>query len=1239
MITAVKIKKFRILLFLVLLLTCGLLAGCKNDGRESETMKPEKEPKYKDVLADTLVTDEAGNSLSVTFLREDLVSFYYSPKDEVVEATYHQMIEKGSEDYAPVHGLEEDDPAGGKIIRTEGLTVSIGKDLGITVADPDGKVIFRSAAQAFKAEGEGKTASFVRDLNGEEHFFGLGNDVGDAFKTIDHRGSVYSLWLNDDNVHAIIPLWYSSSGYGVFLNNSNKGQVSFKEDYSLSVEDGRMHFYFFYGPAPRTILENWSELAGRMAMPPLYALGLTYRGFGSWTEDQLYDAIVKQLDAGIAIDVAGVEPGWQTATYPCSYEWSPKFTFDPAAFTERMHALGLRVNLWEHPYVSPKAEIYEDMSRYSLKSEVLGTRDWEGHSGGQYGFGGLIPDMTIEKARELYAGIHVKNLLSIGVDGFKVDETDSWGANNSLTTRFPGGISANAYHNLLGTLTVNLLHDTYRNEYGKRAFLFSRGNYTGMQRYATSAYTDYYGYDQFVMSVIVQGFSGTYYTPEIRDVSTPSDVSYMRRAELMFLTPFAMSNEWATEATVLDRSRTVIECYQKYNALHYALIPYQYSLFWEQHNTGVGVTRPLMMEFPDDPRAWKVNDEFMLGPSLLVCPVSSTARTATESLYLPAGANWIDYNTGKVYEGGKTLNYTSAASVLPLFVRVGSIIPLGSYGANTQDVTDPTLRLDIYPAETETTFTVYEDDGISYEYENGKYALTPVSLKGESGKITVKLGERTGSFAVASRNVELQIHTRCTPTEVKVDNTAAKKAANRAEYDAASGPAWFYDDAAENDIGLILYVRFADDGKAHEVIASVGAESPEREPVIITDGTLYECEDDRNTFNGVSVNRNKNGASGNAIVGAVGDDGKKSLTMNGVKVPEDGTYDVEIVFYNGSSEARNLAVTVNGGDTIPLRCPTNGDWERFQSVTLPLTLKNGENSIFFTTREGEGYAPDLDCIFVYDKAPVETGMKGDLLLPTAENLSGSLKLIPMAGAAGGNAVLGIGSSEDSVLTYRVTVPKTAPYQLCLNYSNPSEAGKKLNLSINGQKSELTLPGTLSTHIFAVLNQTVYLEEGENVISFWFDGSISLYECEVGGEYNNCNNRLTPPDENHTQSGGYAVGATASDGKASFTMKGIRVPEAGTYKVLLYVGSGDTRTFRVKVNGEDTGEKYSAQTGHFHNFKPVTLELNLKAGDNTITIWQKPKSEGDSEWLPNFDYLVLPDVTPDYEILLGAVSVR
>ena len=168
--------------------------------------------------------------------------------------------------------------------------------------------------------------------------------------------------------------------------------------------------------------------------------------------------------------------------------------------------------------------------------------------------------------------------------------------------------------------------------------------------------------------------------------------------------------------------------------------------------------------------------------------------------------------------------------------------------------------------------------------------------------------------------------------------------------------------------------------------------------------------------------------------------------------------------------------------------------------------------------------------------------------------------------------------------------------------------------------------------------TVYLKAGDNTIAFGVKGGDAIFECEVGGEYKSCNTHLNDGGV-HVHSGGYCVGATGNNGAFSFTMKDIVVPEAGTYTLSVYCGSGDMRTFRLKVNGEDVGDLYKVQTGHFHSFKPIEIEVDLEKGANSLTFWQNSTDHGDTLWTPNFDYVTIEGVGQSIDIAIGIITVQ
>ena len=1047
-----------------------------------------------------VILESPHGRLAVSFLKNDMVRVRmalpgaeFAPDDTTTEA-----IEKQESDYAPV-SVTVKEQSGSIVMRTDGLTVEADQaTAALAYYSSDGALLTQNTPEAMSYDraGKGKSVRFVRDAGGgEEHFFGLGSSgEGNAFNTIDWRNKTYELWLKDANVHAVTPLYYSTAGYGIYLHSAYHGQMSFEKDnYGIDIDGGELDYYFFCGASMKEMLGDFTELSGYMNMPPKYALGVTLRGQSNWTENMLIDKLQEFYNAGISIDVLGVEPGWHTSSYPCTYAWSGAFP-NPQQFVDRVHALGARVNLWEHPYVSPQSEIYDEMLPYSINGSELYPRADFGDGGMRYGFGGLIPDFTQSAAKEIYWKIHNKNLASIGVDGFKIDETDSWSGPNDAEVVWPSGMTSNQYHNLLGTLTTNLIHEKYKDEYNRRTYVFSRGNYTGMQKYATTAYTDYYGFDQFLRAVLVQSFSGTYFTPELRSVSTSNSVDYQRRMQMMLLTPFSMFNEWADGNTVLGRAQPVIDNAVKYVGLHYALIPYMYSLFWEQHNTGVPVVRPMLMEFWSDESTIGIDDQFMLGSSLLVAPVSSTAFYATRSIYLPEGCRWMDYNNGYVYEGGQTIQYTSHCSVLPLFVRMGAIIPMAGKGRNTEDKSDPNLYLDLYPSDQESSFTLFEDDGISYDYEQGAYCTTEFTTQRAKGMLKAVIGERKApsdaqkSYRPESRSMVLQMHYRGKPTDVS-NNGVQLAEVSEAAFGAAPGGVWTYSEEKQ-----VLYVKLYDNGRKNTVTALVPEEEPQPDspPIPGLEGyTTYECESDDTILTGSASVKKVTAASNGAVVAGLSGE-QSSLTISNIQAPQDGLYSVNIGYINGDPERIGM-VQINGGDSLELHFPSSGGWSSVGFLTVNLELKEGSNQLRLTPASNGASTPDMD-YFAVSREPVVPDPEPQGTRYEAEEYVdiSTVNAKDNAFASAGKTVSGFSDSQRCVVIPLRRLEKPGPYQISVTFANPDQNSLNLCYKVNGQvqSSTLTLPTTASPNCFATVTVTTYLNSGLNDLAFYLDQSTS-----------------------------------------------------------------------------------------------------------------------------------------------------
>lgn len=826
----------------------------------------------------SVLLETDSEKVEITFCKNNMVRVRMGKRgqDFAPEDKYSEAISK--HDYDVVNIMIEDKGEYLKVYSSELILHVYKNPISIEYYNSKEELITkkpRENAMNWDSSDSSKTVNFDVDAAGkEEHFYGLGSGgEGSSFTSINWRNQVYNTWLSDKNKHAITPLVYSTAGYGLYLHSSWESIIDFKTDpYSIEVSGGELDYYFFYGPSFKRILSDFSELSGRMAMPPEYSLGLTYRGQSNWTEQQMLDAIKAFQKEEVLIDIIGVEPGWQTGSYPCTYVWSNRFP-DPKGFIDKVHDLGVKVNLWEHPYVSNKSPIYNDIKPYSIPGNKYPQPE---HNGSYYGFGGLIPDFTMDEVRNIYWDIHKQNLIDIGVDGFKIDETDSWSSPQKEDLFFPGGLSFAEYHNLLGTLVTNLIHDGYKDDYNKRTFIFSRGNYTGMQKYATAAYTDYYGFDQFLSTSIAQGFSGTYFVPEVRGNHELNDILYQRRMQFMMLTPFPMINEYVEGQMPMDRSKETFENFKYYNELHYKLIPYMYSYFRVQNQTGLGVIRPLVMEYQNDENTYDIGDQYLLGENILVAPIYSTKRVVTRDIYLPEG-KWVDASNGYIYSGKQTISYQFSDKTLPAFIKAGSIIPMGDYNLNTENKGD--LILDIFPGSNKSEFNLYEDDGISFDYEKGAYCDTLYQVEKNNSQITVTINDRkspedaTIEYSPAARNYILQIHYRSNPSEVMIDGAKIQSVQSlEALQNVDSG--WYYDNN-DNDINKIIYVKLVDDGKMKNISATVPNE-PEQgkmpEPVIPSRDT-YEFEDASVLKVGVGLKQISEASNG-LILNYVGNDGK-----------------------------------------------------------------------------------------------------------------------------------------------------------------------------------------------------------------------------------------------------------------------------------------------------------------------------------------------------------------------------
>ena len=357
----------------------------------------------------------------------------------------------------------------------------------------------------------------------------------------------------------------------------------------------------------------------------------------------------------------------------------------------------------------------------------------------------------LQKTRDIFAKFHISEHIDLGVDGYKLDECDGSDFTGNWfypdDTRFPSGLTGAQMHNLTGFLYNQATHEMFEG-LGLRTYLLLRANFAGGQRYASCIYSDYYQLPQYIRAQATSGFSGFLWCPELRQAG--SDDEFLRRAENMFFSPIAMLDAWSGDEKLLPwkRGESIEKTFRGYVELRMRLMPYLYSAFWKMHETGLPVVRALVMDYPDDRATYGVDDQLMYGESMMIAPV---AEGTSRKVYLPKGP-WTDFWNDKTYEGGRTIDYSAQAEVIPIFVKAGAVIPMGPVMQHVGEMPVDKIELNIYPGEG--SFVLYDDDGATTAYEKGEHVEVPILVTNHS----LKIGQPKGRYKSEIKTFAVKVH-------------------------------------------------------------------------------------------------------------------------------------------------------------------------------------------------------------------------------------------------------------------------------------------------------------------------------------------------------------------------------------------------------------------------------------------------------------------------------------------------
>lgn len=595
-------------------------------------------------------------------------------------------------------------------------------------------------------------ASIRIPLGAHEQIYGLGLE----FEGMNRRSNVYSLKVDHYGgtkgyTHAPVPFYISSEGYGVLINSAQRVKIHVgvgnRKDSNIpkpidrttgenwaarplsdaveaSAQGNGMEIYVFAGNSNLEVVQRYNLFFGGGIIPPKWGLGFWHRMNTSASDKEVMKEVQDFDDYNFPLDVIGLEPGWQSFAYPCSFDWDTGRFPEPEKFVKALDSKGIKVNLWENPYVAPSSSMYNDMSPYTGSHTV-----WLGE----------VPDYTMPEAQEVLLNHHKKNHLDYGVTGYKFDEVDGydvWLWPDHAT--FPSGNDAVEIRQLYGMM-LQKMFDGYFKEQNTRTYNLIRSAYIGASSHNFVLYSDYYDHKGYVTALANSSLSGLLWTPEVRNAETGEE--WVRRFQSVSFSPLMMLNAWSSGKKpwsfpeVTDMVRNTID-------LRMQLLPYLYTAFYEYSEKGIPPFRAMVLEngyntqeiFKEgeldgtinpyaEGKRIEVTDQYMMGPSILVAPVFTGEKE--RDIVLPNG-NWFDFYTGDYAGNGETITIKTKLEEIPLYVKDGGIIPmLTNTEKNTQS---QALNIRHY-GNKESSFVVYNDDGISFDYENGVYSLTELTAK------------------------------------------------------------------------------------------------------------------------------------------------------------------------------------------------------------------------------------------------------------------------------------------------------------------------------------------------------------------------------------------------------------------------------------------------------------------------------------------------------------------------------
>ncbi|WP_128893834.1 glycoside hydrolase family 31 protein [Longirhabdus pacifica] len=684
---------------------------------------------FKSISSHTILLYGEHANVMLQFKHENILRIKLLLSDEVDESTTAAVILQSSKEEA--YNVEENDQE--IIFSSHAMSAHIQKaDYKLSVVHHNGNPIFENGDMHW-TKNDAVTVTLPK--NDQSHFYGLGEKTG----FLDKQNEKYSNWNKDvydphvpeiESLYATIPFMihhkFDQADYGIFLDNP--GETSFdmrnsNDAFQLETKTGACDYYIIIGDNMKDIISNYTLLTGRMPLPAKWSIGYHQSRYSYMNQEEVLNLARTFKEKQIPIDAIHLDIHYMDRYRV--FTWDKERFPNPQQMMDELKEMGIRIITIVDPGVKqdPKYEVYKDgiqkdMFCKYMEGHLFIGKVWPGES--------AFPDFTKQDVREWW-GEQQSKFLQSGVSGVWNDMNEPAVFNETKTMDLDvmhGMDEGEAktheeMHNMYGYFMSQASYEGLKMHVpNERPFVLTRAAYAGVQRYAavwTGDNRSFWEHLSMAMPMVLNmGLSGIPLAgPDIGGFAHHSNGELLARWTQMGVFFPYVRNHSATGTLRQEPwsfGEEVEEINRKYIQMRYDFMPYIYTLFYEATQTGLPIMRPLILEYENDKNVYNMSDQFLVGSDLLVAPITRPG-TFHRSVYLPEG-EWYNYWNDEKIVGGQHIGVDAPLDTIPLFVKAGSLLP--KHEGND-------LVIHVYPKGTtsEYSYSLYEDDGLTYEYEKG----------------------------------------------------------------------------------------------------------------------------------------------------------------------------------------------------------------------------------------------------------------------------------------------------------------------------------------------------------------------------------------------------------------------------------------------------------------------------------------------------------------------------------------